>query len=80
MDHGACIQPWTMDMVLVDIEGGSVKKKSSEYKMTIFLFIIMGQDANNDDYVDYSDDDDDNDLDLLISALCTHYSLFRALQ
>ena len=69
-----------MDMVLVDIEGDSVKKKSSEYKMTIFLFIIMGQDANNDDYVDYSDDDDDNDLDLLISALCTHYSLFRALQ
>ena len=55
-------------MVLVDIEGGSVKKKSSEYKMTIFLFIIMGQDANNDDYVDYSDDDDDNDLDLPISA------------
>ena len=51
-------------MVLVDIEGGSVKKKSSEYKMTIFLFIIMGQDANNDDYVDYSDDDDDNDLDV----------------
>ena len=78
MDHGAYNHgPWTWYWLILK---GKCREKSSEYKITIFLFIIMGQDANNDDYVDYSDDDDDNDLDLLISALCTHYSLFRALQ